>query len=54
MLEEFLRRAEEEMVDFPGRSLAAWKRSWRSLRFYKDKADVEMWLDGLQKAGLED
>ncbi len=54
MLEEFLRRAEEEMVDFPGRSLAAWKRSWRSFMLYKDKADVEMWLDGLHKAGLED
>jgi adenylate cyclase len=54
MLEEFLRRAEEEMVDFPGHSIAAWRRSWHSLMIYKDKADVEMWLDGLHKAGLED
>ena len=53
MLEEFLRRAEHEMVDFPGRSLAAWKRNWHSLACYEDEADGEHWLHGLRKAGLE-
>ena len=26
---EKARAAEDEMTDFPGRSLAAWKRNWR-------------------------
>jgi adenylate cyclase len=53
MLEEFLCRAEQEMVDCPGRSLAAWKRNWHSLACYEDEADGEHWLHGLRKAGLE-
>ena len=53
VLEEFLRRAEDEMVDFPGRSLAAWKRNWHSILCYKYEADADHWLDGMRKAGLE-
>jgi len=53
LLQEFLRRAEEEMVDFPGRSSAAWRRNWHTLASYQDEADSEHWLDGLRKAGLE-
>ena len=53
VLEEFLRRAEGEMVDFPGRSFAAWKRNWRSPLFYEDEADADHWLDGMRKAGLD-
>ena len=53
MLEEFLRQAEREMVGFPGRSLAAWKTYWRSLRCYEDESDTEHWLDGMRKAGLD-
>ena len=53
MLEEFLRRAEKEMVDFPGRRPAAWQKVWHSLACYKYEADSEHWLDGLRKAGLK-
>jgi adenylate cyclase len=52
MLEDFLRKAESEMVDFPGRSLAAWKHVWRSPAIYKEQADTDHWFDGLRKAGL--
>jgi adenylate cyclase len=54
MLESFLRAAEDEMVDFPGRSLAAWMQNWHSLVPYKDEADRDIWYDGLRKAGLKD
>ena len=54
VLEEFLRRAELEMVDFPGRSLVAWKRSWHGIVCYEDEADADHWLDGMRKAGLEE
>ena len=53
VLEEFLHKAKHETVDFPGRSLAAWKRNWHSLVCYKDKDDGDHWLDGLRKAGLD-
>jgi len=52
MLEEFLRRAEQEMIDFPGRSVAAWKQTWHSPACYKDEADRDHWLEGIRKAGL--
>ena len=54
MLEEFLRRAEREMVGFPGRSSAAWRRQWHILACFKDEADSEHWIDGLCKAGLDE
>ena len=53
MLGSFLRAAEDEMVDFPGRSVAAWMRNWHSLVAYKNDADREVWADGLRKAGLD-
>jgi len=53
MLGSFLRAAEDEMIDFPGRSAAAWVRNWHSLVPYKSDADREVWADGLRKAGLD-
>ncbi len=53
MLGSFLRAAEDEMVDFPGRSVAAWIRNWHSLVAYKNDADRQVWVDGLRKAGLD-
>jgi len=53
MLGSFLRAAEDEMVDFPGRSVAAWMQSWHSVVPYKNDADREVWADGLRKAGLD-
>ena len=51
MLEEFLRVSELEMVDFPGRSLAAWRKAWRGMP-YKNREDAERFFDGLREAGL--
>ena len=52
MLDAFLRAGEIEMVEFPGRSAAAWKRSWNSLVPYKNDSDREVWATGWRKAGL--
>ena len=52
-LEKFLHQAEQEMVDYPGRSLAAWKRAWHGPTCYKFEEDADHWLDGLRLAGLE-
>jgi adenylate cyclase len=51
-LDAFLSTAEEEMVDFPGRSAAAWSRSWNSLRLLMDD-QRKFWAAGLRKAGLD-
>ena len=53
MLGSFLRAAEDEMVDFPGRSAAAWMQNWHSVVPYKNDADRQVWVDGLRKAGLD-
>lgn len=52
MLEEFLRVAEREMADFPGRSLAAWKTNCRWV-LYKNQDDFDRFFEGLRKAGLD-
>jgi adenylate cyclase len=53
MLGSFLRAAEDEMVDFPGRSAAVWMQIWHSVVPFKNDADREVWADGLRKAGLD-
>ncbi len=53
-LEEFLRVAEDDMVVFPGRKLAAWKDYWRGAMQYQDEADFEHLYAALRKAGLQD
>ena len=53
MLSSFLRAAEDEMVDFPGRSTVAWIQHWHSILPYKHEAHREIWADGLRKAGLD-
>jgi TolB-like protein/Tfp pilus assembly protein PilF len=53
MLEEFLHVAEDEMVVFPGRSVAAWEDYWHGAVQYQDEADFEHLYDALRKAGLE-
>jgi len=53
MLEEFLRRANLEMVNFPGRSVSAWKKIWHSPTCYKYDADRDHWLEGIRLAGLD-
>lgn len=54
MLEEFLRMAEDDMVVFPGRKVAAWEDYWHGAIEYKNEADFEHLYDALRKAGLED
>ena len=53
-LEEFLRVAEDDMVVFPGRKVAAWADYWHGAMQYRDEADFEHLYDALRKAGLED
>ena len=53
MLDEFLKVAKLEMVDFPGHSLSAWKKAWRGIP-YKNPEDGEHFFEGLRKAGLMD
>jgi len=53
-LEEFLQIAEDDMVVFPGRRLAAWDDYWHGAMQYRDNADFEHLYDALRKAGLED
>ncbi|MGI9522592.1 MAG: tetratricopeptide repeat protein [Hyphomicrobiaceae bacterium] len=53
MLSSFLRAAEDEMVDFPGRSTDAWVRNWHSILPYKNEINREIWAVGLRKAGLD-
>lgn len=52
-MDEFLRQATLEAGDFPGRTLAAWKRHWAKFCPYKNDEDLERLLDGLRLAGLE-
>ena len=54
MLSSFLSTAEDEMVDFPGRSVAAWMENWHTVAPYKNEAEREVWAVGLRKAGLEE
>jgi tetratricopeptide (TPR) repeat protein len=51
-LDAFLSMAEEEMVDFPGRSATAWTRNWNSLKLLMDDQS-KLWVAGLRKAGLD-
>ena len=53
-LEEFLHVAEDDMMVFPGRKLAAWEDYWHGAMQYQDEADFEHLYDALRKAGLED
>ena len=52
-MEEFLRRAEQDMRAVPTPSLEAWKGHWAKFFPYKNDADFERLLEGLRKAGLE-
>jgi adenylate cyclase len=52
-LNSLLSVAENEMVDFPGRSATAWARDWNTLQSYKDDAIREVLAVGLRKAGLD-
>ena len=52
MLNAFLRAGENEMVDFPGHSAAAWTQNWNSLVPYRNDSDREIWATGWRKAGL--
>jgi TolB-like protein len=51
----FLRIAEDDMVEFPGRVPGAWKSYWRGIAVqYQNEADFEHLYDALTKSGLED
>ena len=53
MLQEFLRFAEQEMVAFPGRSLAAWRVAWHGVPCQIEE-HAERFFEGLRKAGLHE
>lgn len=53
-LERFLRTAEAEMTQVPGRKLEAWRPYWHGAIPYRDAANAQHLLDGLRKAGLPD
>ncbi len=51
----FLRIAEDDMVEFPGRVPGAWKSYWRGIAVqYQNEAGFEHLYDALTKSGLED
>jgi hypothetical protein len=52
-MEEFLRLAEAETEEFPGRTMAAWETHWARFCPYKEDADLQRLLEGLRKAGQE-
>ncbi len=54
LLDEFLRVAEDDMVVFPGRKLAAWEDYWHAALEYQNEADFEHLYEALRKAGMED
>jgi len=51
-LEEFLRIAESDMAEFPGRRLKDWEPYWHGALEYRDQKDFDHLFDALRKAGL--
>jgi adenylate cyclase len=54
ILEEFLRVAESDMANFPGRRLKDWEPYWHGAFEYRDQKDFDHLFDALRKAGLEE
>ncbi len=53
-LEEFLRRAEQDMAVFPGRRLRDWESYWHGVMEYQNQEDFDHLFEGLRKAGLSE
>jgi TolB-like protein/class 3 adenylate cyclase/cytochrome c-type biogenesis protein CcmH/NrfG len=51
-LQEFLRRAEQDMVHFPGQQTEQWEKYLRRSFPYKDQRDFEHVCEGMRRAGL--
>jgi TolB-like protein/DNA-binding SARP family transcriptional activator/Flp pilus assembly protein TadD len=52
-LDEFLRIAESDMAQFPGRRLKDWEPYWHGAFEYQHQEDFDHLFDALRKAGLE-
>lgn len=50
--EEFLQRANAELVESPARNADAWRAYWQRRMPFKDATQFDGWLNSLHKAGL--
>ena len=51
ILEEFFQVAEQEMVEFPGRTLSAWKTVSNGME-YRKQTDLDHLFNGFRKVGM--